>query len=207
MKKIVVIGTGRMGGAFATAFAKRTSHTVSIRGSHAGSSSAAALSRQLGVPMVDDKELLSADVVFVATPPATLDDVAATLKDYAGIIVSAMVPGAGGYELKRDDGTSAAEQLARLIQKGRVVTAFTSISSALIREPARGETPTVFTCADDKAARSTMIALANEIGFEGVDAGHLDASLIIENLGLLVGRLAYGSGFGDRASLRAYVAS
>ena len=49
MKKIVVIGTGRMGGAFATAFVKRTSHAVSIRGSHAGSSSAAALSRQLGV--------------------------------------------------------------------------------------------------------------------------------------------------------------
>ena len=42
MKKIVVIGTGRMGGAFATAFAKRTSHAVSIRGSHAGSPSAAA---------------------------------------------------------------------------------------------------------------------------------------------------------------------
>ena len=31
MKKIVVIGTGRMGGAFATAFVKRTSHAVSIR--------------------------------------------------------------------------------------------------------------------------------------------------------------------------------
>jgi predicted dinucleotide-binding enzyme len=171
VKKIVVIGTGRMGGAFATAFAKRTSHAVSICGSHAGSSSAAALSRQLGVPMVDDKELLSADVVFVATPPATLDDVAATLKDYTGIIVSAMVPGAGGYELKRDDGTSAAEQLARLVPKGRVVTAFTSISSALIRDPASGEKPTVFTCADDEAARSTAIALAKEIGFEGVDSG------------------------------------
>ena len=38
MEKIVVIGTGRMVGAFATAFAERTSHTVSIRGSHAGSS-------------------------------------------------------------------------------------------------------------------------------------------------------------------------
>lgn len=115
MKRIVVIGTGRMGGAFATAFAKRTSHAVSIRGSHAGSSSAAALSRQLGVRVADNKELLAADVVFVATPPAALDDVAATLKGYAGIIVSAMVPGAGGYELKRDDGTSAAEQLARLV--------------------------------------------------------------------------------------------
>jgi 8-hydroxy-5-deazaflavin:NADPH oxidoreductase len=158
VKKIVVVGTGRMGGAFATAFAKRTSHAVSIRGSHAGSSSAAALSRQLGVRVADDKELLAADVTFVATPPAALDDVAAALKGYEGIIVSAMVPGAGGYELKRDDGTSAAEQLARLVPKGRVVTAFTSISSALIREPASGEKPTVFTCADDEAARSIVIA-------------------------------------------------
>ena len=69
-------------------------------------------------------------------------------------------PGAGGYELKRDDGTSAAEQLARLVPKGCVATAFTSISSALIRDPARGEKPTVFTCAHDKAARSTVIAVA-----------------------------------------------
>jgi predicted dinucleotide-binding enzyme len=158
VKKIVVIGTGRMGGAFATAFVKRTSHAVSIRGSHAGSSSAAALSRQLGVRVADDKELLAADIVFVAPPPAALDDVAAALKGYAGIIVSAMVPGAGGYELKRDDGTSAAEQLARLVPTGRVVTAFTSISSALIRDPASGEKPTVFTCADDNAARSIVIA-------------------------------------------------
>jgi predicted dinucleotide-binding enzyme len=65
----------------------------------------------------------------------------------------------------------------------------------------------VFTCTDDKAARSSVIALAKEIGFEGVDAGHLDASRNIGNLGLLVGQLAYGSGFGDRVSLRAYVAS
>ena len=65
----------------------------------------------------------------------------------------------------------------------------------------------MFTCADDEAARSTVIALAKEIVFEGVDAGQLDASRNIENLGLLVGQLAYGSGFGNRVTLRAYVAS
>ena len=62
------------------------------------------------------------------------------------------------------------------------------------------------TCADDEAARSTVIALAKEIGFEGADAGHLDGSLNIENLGGLVAQLAYGSGFGNRVTLRAYVA-
>ena len=52
-----------------------------------------------------------------------------------------------------------------------------------------------------------MITLAKEIGFEGVDAAHLDASRNIENLGLLVGQLAYGSGLGNRVSLRAFVGS
>ena len=51
-----------------------------------------------------------------------------------------------------------------------------------------------------------MIALAREIGFDGVDAGRTTLTQH-ENLGLLVGQLAYGSGFGDRVSLRAYVAS
>jgi hypothetical protein len=36
---------------------------------------------------------------------------------------------------------------------------------------------------------------------------HLDASRNIENLGLLVEQLAYRSGFRDRVSLRAYLAS
>jgi NAD(P)-dependent dehydrogenase (short-subunit alcohol dehydrogenase family) len=45
------------------------------------------------------------------------------------------------------------------------------------------------TCADNEGARSTVIARAKEIGFEGVDAGHLDGSRNIENLGLLVAQL------------------
>ena len=53
MKKIVVIGTGRIGGAFATAFVKRTSYAVSIRGSHAGSGFSRAL---IGAATVKRKE-------------------------------------------------------------------------------------------------------------------------------------------------------
>jgi len=78
---------------------------------------------------------------------------------------------------------------------------------ALICNPASGEKPTVFTCADDEAARSAVITLAKEIGFDGVDAGGLDASRNIENLGLLVGQVAYESGLGNRVSLRAFVGS
>ena len=44
------------------------------------------------------------------------------------------------------------------------------------------------TCADDEAARSTVIALAKEIGFEGVDAGHLVGSRSIERASRAVRR-------------------
>jgi hypothetical protein len=88
----------------------------------------------------------------------------------------------------------------------RVVTAFTSISSALIRDPTSGEKPTVFLCTDDDNARTTVIALAKEIGFDGVDAGRSDASRNVENLGLLVGHLAYVAGYGNRFPC-AYVAA
>ena len=53
MEKIVVIGTGRMGGAFPTAFAERT-HGVDPRIAR-GSSSTAALTRQLGVRVPTDR--------------------------------------------------------------------------------------------------------------------------------------------------------
>ena len=67
--KLAIVGSGRMGSAFATAFATRTSHAVVVRGSHAKSGSAAELVRELGITRADDKALLSADVIFVAVPP------------------------------------------------------------------------------------------------------------------------------------------
>jgi NADP oxidoreductase coenzyme F420-dependent len=84
--KLAIIGSGRMGSAFATAFATRTSHAVAVRGSHAKSGSAAELVRELGITRADDKALLSADVVLVAVPQAALSEVAADLKDYTGVV-------------------------------------------------------------------------------------------------------------------------
>jgi predicted dinucleotide-binding enzyme len=86
--------------------------------------SAAELVRELGITRADDKALLSADVVFVAVPPAALSEVAADLKDCTGVVVSIIVPGAGGMTLAQQ-GASAAEQLAELRPKASVVTAFT----------------------------------------------------------------------------------
>jgi len=75
----------------------------------------------------------------------------------------------------------------------------------------------VFDCVSTVGRVDQVSALALElvsrhpdvlvVPFEGVDAGHLDASRNIENLDLLLGQLAYGSGFGNRVTPRSYVAS
>ena len=80
------------------------------------------------------------------------------------------VPGAGAYELKRDDGNSAAEQLARLVPKACVVTAFTSMSSALIHDPASGAIPLA---GDDAPAKSVVARFVSELGFDSLDVGGL----------------------------------
>jgi hypothetical protein len=68
----------------------------------------------------------------------------------------------------------------------------------------------------DKAAEAFRKGLDHEVTPSRPRPGHrlrgrgcrpLDASRNIENLGLLVGQLAYGSGFGNRVTLRAHVAS
>jgi predicted dinucleotide-binding enzyme len=159
------------------------------------------LSRQLGVRVADEKELLAADIVFVATPPVALDDVAAALKGYAGIIVFG--DGSRRRQLRAEArrrykrGRATCAPRPERARRHCVHVHFLGI------DPRSGERrkPTVFHCADDEAARSTVIALAKEIGLEGVDIGHLDSSPNIENLGLLVGQLAYGSGFGNRVTL------
>jgi len=50
-------------------------------------------SRQLGVRVADDKELLAADVVFVATPLATLDG--SRNIENLGLIVAQLAYGSG----------------------------------------------------------------------------------------------------------------
>jgi predicted dinucleotide-binding enzyme len=62
--KVAIIRTGRMGSAFAAAFAKRTAPALFIRGSRPDSASAAALSRELGIAQATDKELLAAEVTI-----------------------------------------------------------------------------------------------------------------------------------------------
>jgi len=140
--KLVIIGTGDMGSALAAALKQRAGHDVRVRGSHLGSHSAIGLVQQLGVSEASHHDFMVANAVFVVVPWGAIAATAKLLHSYVGIVVSVVVPWSNGGD-PRTDMISAAEHLSRFLPGARVVNAFTSISSTLIRNPGRGEKPSV----------------------------------------------------------------
>jgi len=203
--KLAIVGAGDMGSAIATAFVQRSRHDVSVRSSRPGSPSAIKLARQLGISETDDQTLRDADVVFVVVPWEAIDAVARLIAACRGIIVSVIVPWANDGD-PRTEMTSAAERLASLLPHARMVSAFTSVSSSIMRNPGREEKPSVVACADDAEARTVVMRLAEDVGFSGINGGALRFARYTEGLGVLWTALAFDAGYGERITYRVYVA-
>jgi len=78
---------------------------------------------------------------------------------------------------------SFAELIAQDDPGARVVKAFNTIPSpvlALPREILAPHRVSVFVCADDAAAKSVVLRLAEDLGFVGVDSGTLEHARLVE---------------------------
>jgi 8-hydroxy-5-deazaflavin:NADPH oxidoreductase len=202
-QQIIVLGTGDMGGAIAQALKERTSHRVAIRGSRIGSASAAALADRLEVSEASDADIERSDIVFVVVPSKSIPDIVSSLKDYRGIVVSVSVSPTVGLDGEK----SSAEQLAEGLPEARVVNAFTSIWSNVVRNPGNGAKTSAFVCSDHEKAKAVIMRLAAELGFEPINGGKLSIALYTEVLGMLAVRLALDSGYGRTISFRAFQAN
>jgi 8-hydroxy-5-deazaflavin:NADPH oxidoreductase len=197
---ISVLGTGDMGGALAQALKERTQHVISVRGSHPGSASTAALIDRLGVRAAKDEDIEKSDILFVVVPAKQITQIVSVLKGYRGIVVSVSVSGTVG----QDGQKSCAEQIAEALPAARVVNAFTSIWSNVIRDPGNAGKTSVFVCSDDEGAKTVITKLAEELGFEPINAGKLSVALYAEALGMFAVRLALDAGHGRAISFRAF---
>jgi 8-hydroxy-5-deazaflavin:NADPH oxidoreductase len=201
--RITVLGTGDMGGAIIQALTERTQHIVAVRGSRARSASATALVDRLGVREASEADIEHSDIVFVVVPAKAIPAIAPLLREYRGIVVSVSVSGAAG----QDGQKSVAEQIADAVPGARIVNAFTSIWSDVIRQPGKAGKTSAFVCSDDDAAKATIMKLADELGFESINGGKLSVALYAEALGVFAVRLALDSGYGRTISFRAFKAS
>lgn len=145
------------------------------------------------------------DVVVLATPWEATAAVVQSVAQWSGKIVvdttNPLNPGLQGLALGHT--TSAAEEIARWTPGARVVKAFNSTGANNMTDPTYGgEAATMFICGDDPAAKAVVVGLAQELGFDAVDAGALEMARQLEPLALLWIKLAYAQGLGRNIAFK-----
>lgn len=92
---------------------------------------------------------------------------------------------------------SAAEAVKNWSGSSRVIKAFNSTGSANLRNPVyQGMRIETLICGDDVDAKKIVQKLAEEAGFEVIDAGSLNQAILLEYFAKLWIHLAYQQGMG-----------
>ena len=207
--RIGVLGSGLMGAKLGTILA-RAGHEVTF--SYARSKSKLAkLAKEAGAKAragTPREAADGADVVLLAVHWSRFEDVLGQTGDLSGrIIMTCSLPmNADDTGLVIGHGSSGAEELAKMIPKARVVSAFNTVPSEVLfgvyearRKAAR---PSLVYCGDDKRAKDAVATLIRDCGFEPVDAGPLRIARYTEPFALLVAQLAYEGKGGPELAYR-----
>jgi len=185
--RIAIIGAGRVGTALGRRWAT-TGHDIiyGVRDPDDRRWS------DLGQVTTPPLAVSGADVVLIALPWAAVDQVLPTLEVRDAVVLDATNP---RDELDGDG--SGAEYVSKVLGSSRVVKAFNTTGSANMEDPAYPATrPMMALAGDDTQAKATTTTLADELGFDPIDAGPLAAARDLEHLAELWIRLAYQLGHG-----------
>ena len=209
---IAILGSGLMGSALGTAWA-RAGHSVAFTYSRdrAKLEQVARAAGNGAIAAAPNEVVPESEVVLVSVPWHRLDDALAAAGGVEAfvnkIVVTCSLP------MRPDDSdlatlhdSSGAEELARRLPGARVVAAFNTIPSELIRPPLLdvpgAERPEVLICGDDRRANEVADTVARDAGFTPVHAGSLRVSRWVEPFGLVVGQLAYAQERGPALGYR-----
>ena len=134
-----------------------------------------------------------ADIIINAVPYEAEKQVAEKIRDVANqkIIISIANPLNETYDgLVTDPGTSAAEELQKLLPNSKVVKAFNTTFAADFSQPViAGKQADAFIAGDDDEALTTVSELVETAGFRPIVAGGLSESRVLENMQLLLIKL------------------
>ncbi len=196
--RVGILGSGLMGGKLGTLFA-RAGHEVVF--SYARTEQklkrlarAAKGKAQAGTPR---EAVQQADAVLLAVHWSRTRDVLKQTGDLSGkVIVTCSLPmNADNTALVVAHTSSGAEELAKLIPKGRIVSAFNTVPSEVLfgvyEAKRKASRPSLVYCGDDTSAKAVAVELIRDVGFDPVDAGLLQIARYTEPFALLVAQLAY----------------
>ena len=171
MANITIFGQGNMGQAIASVFTSG-GHEVDFVGKEG-------LTKRAG------------DIVVLAVPYAAIASILEANKaSLAGKIlvdISNPVNFENMDELLTPAGSSAAEEIAKLIPEARVVKAFNTNFAATIaaKQVAGKEKTTVQLASDDQEAKKILAGFIQEGGLDTIDAGELKRARELEAMGFL----------------------
>lgn len=187
---IGIIGAGSVGGALARA-CMRAGHSVRISAAHPGQAEEVALDTGAVAAASNAEAVAEAEIVILAVPYQNVADLAASLvDDLAGRVVIEVSNTPAPDLDHRLPTTSAAEEVADILEDASVVKAFNTIFAGL------QETPVVdgmrldgLYAGDDEAAKAKVAALLESLGFESLDCGPLIVARALEDMALINVRL------------------
>jgi len=99
--------------------------------------------------------------------------------------------------------SSGAEELQKKAPKARVVKAFNTVFAKHMDTGRLGDQQlTTFVAGEDGDAKTNVLGIARDIGFDAVDAGPLSNARLVEALGYFNIQLGYTMGMGTQIGFR-----
>jgi NADPH-dependent F420 reductase len=204
--KIAIVGTGHVAAALGSRWAAK-GHMVTFASREPGAERVQSLVESAGsnasAARVADAVSRSS-IVVLAVPFTAVRERLDMAGDLGGkVVIDCTNPIAPGLKSMFNNGASGAEQIAAWTPRARVVKAFNSTGAENMADPLyNGQPATMFICGDDELAKGATAQLAEELGFEVVDAGGLSAARHLESLALLWIHLARVTGLGRDIAFR-----
>jgi NADPH-dependent F420 reductase len=194
---IAIIGaTGNMGSAIARSIAKGP-YRLLLKASKQDELDALVNDIQSKNPSVEVESAIcpteaswEADIIILAVPYEAEKNIAPQIKDVASqkIVISIANPLNQNYDgLITAPGTSAAEELQKLLANSKIVKAFNTTFASDFSEPVINSTQVdAFVAGNDEEALQTVSELVATAGFNPIIAGDLSVSRTLENMQLLL---------------------
>ena len=204
--KIAIIGTGHVAAALGRGWAAR-GHMITFASRDPSAERVQRLLDEAG-PNAAAARVADAvgrsSIIVLAVPFTAARERLEMAGDLGGkVIIDCTNPIAPGLRSMFDNGASGAEQIAAWAPRAKVVKAFNTTGAENMAAPLyNGQAATMFICGDDEMGKGAAAQLAEELGFEVIDAGGLAAARHLENLALLWIHLARVTGLGRDIAFR-----
>ena len=203
--KIGIIGAGDVGGTLGRSWRQRKHEVMfGVRNLQSHNVQRLIQSDQ-SLKFGDIREAVQfGDIIVFAIPWTSIEEIVSSSGNLSDKILidptNPLTPDLKGLALEK---TSVAEKIASIAKDANVVKAFNTVGAKIINNVLFDSNKAdLFICGDNTHAKRIVRQLANDIGFDVIDAGPLVNARMLENLALLWIELAFKQQLGPNIAFK-----